>query len=172
MIRTPSAAMLTLAVLLCHPLHILSAPPRTDVYGDPLPEGVRVRMGTIRLRHEDAHVTFSADGRTLISCGQFDGLVRHWDLASGRLLHERHLCRTPREKEKSLWVELGGRCAAMMMKDSVIEICVRDVAASKRLHPRPGHTSSVRFLAVSPDGKMAVSAAGYRRSSGSSGKSD
>ena len=51
-------------------------PQRLDLYGDPLPEGVLVRMGTARLRHPLAiRLHFAADGKTLISVGQ-DQTVR------------------------------------------------------------------------------------------------
>lgn len=68
MVRTLSATLLALAILVCHALHLFGSPPRRDLYGDPLPEGVRVRMGTIRLRHADAQAIFSADGRLRGGC--------------------------------------------------------------------------------------------------------
>jgi RNA polymerase sigma factor (sigma-70 family) len=63
---------------------------RTDLYGDPLPPGALVRMGTIRLRHSgNAAAAFSADGKTLISASR--GLVRFWDPATGEPLHRKLL---------------------------------------------------------------------------------
>ena len=59
---------------------------RKDYYGDPLPPGVLVRMGTVRLRHFGATAVFSADGKTLISAG-WDQFVRHWDLATGKQIN-------------------------------------------------------------------------------------
>jgi WD40 repeat protein len=54
---------------------------RTDVQGDPLPPGALDRLGTVRLRCEAACVVFSADGKTLVSCG--DTGISAWDVATG-----------------------------------------------------------------------------------------
>jgi RNA polymerase sigma factor (sigma-70 family) len=63
-----------------------AAPPaHKDFFGDPLPPGVVARMGSSQLRHFRAHVTFAADGKTLISAGP-DARVCAWDVATGRLI--------------------------------------------------------------------------------------
>jgi RNA polymerase sigma factor (sigma-70 family) len=60
---------------------------KTDQYGDPLPPGAVVRVGTIRFRHAEGVrcSVFSPDGKTLITGGH-DGLLRLWDLATGKEL--------------------------------------------------------------------------------------
>src|SRR5262249_22053877 len=63
---------------------------RTDRYGDPLPPGAVARLGTARLRHGYAKVTFSKDGKRLISLGS-DGEVRVWEAASGKLVRRKRL---------------------------------------------------------------------------------
>src|SRR5262245_40602738 len=63
---------------------------RTDRYGDPLPPGAVARLGTTRLRHRGADVTFSKDGKHLISFG-WDGEVRFWDADSGKLIRQKRL---------------------------------------------------------------------------------
>ncbi len=55
-----------------------------DCYGDALPEGVVLRLGTTRLRHAQGvdGVAFSPDGQLLATCGQ-DSSIRFWDVATG-----------------------------------------------------------------------------------------
>jgi WD40 repeat protein len=61
-------------------------PVRTDLYGDALPPGALVRMGSIRLRHPTnfADVAFSADGKMLTTANP-EG-IRFWDAATGKPL--------------------------------------------------------------------------------------
>jgi WD40 repeat protein len=60
--------------------------PRVDAFGDPLPEGALLRLGTLRFR-QPAVVTYLAyrsDGKALVSVGSDDAL-RTWDPATGLL---------------------------------------------------------------------------------------
>lgn len=64
-----------------------SPAPRADAYGDPLPAGAEVRLGTLRGRQPGAfgRVTFSPDGKLLASWGH-GGTVQVMDVASGKTL--------------------------------------------------------------------------------------
>src|SRR5262245_66026970 len=75
-----------LALLLCN--RAFAEPiPRLDLHGDPLPDGVLVRLGTVRWRHggAGAAIAYSPDGKTLVS-GGWHGTLRFWDVASGKEL--------------------------------------------------------------------------------------
>jgi WD40 repeat protein len=56
--------------------------PPTDLYGDPLPDGAVLRLGTTRLRSSATQLLFTPDGRTLITCEQ-DRIIKHWNAENG-----------------------------------------------------------------------------------------
>src|SRR5262245_26733670 len=64
-----------------------AAPPaaRTDLLGDPLPDGALARVGTLRFRHlaTIVSVAYAPDGKSVATGGR-DGVVRVWDAATGR----------------------------------------------------------------------------------------
>jgi WD40 repeat protein len=61
--------------------------PRTDLYGDPLPEGAIARLGTTRFRHagQVTSVAYSPDGR-LLATGGYDDTIHLWQASSGKEL--------------------------------------------------------------------------------------
>jgi RNA polymerase sigma factor (sigma-70 family) len=71
---------------------------KKDYYGDPLPPGALARMGTIQLRHRNAGVRFSADGKMLMSAGT-DGVINYWDVATGKVVDQKLLEKIDRSGE-------------------------------------------------------------------------
>ncbi len=60
------------------------AEPRTDRFGDPLPEGAVSRLGTVRFNHGSRVLGFhfTPDGQTVVSLGS--GSLCLWDAATGK----------------------------------------------------------------------------------------
>ncbi len=69
------------------PLAVSGEPARADLFGDPLPPGALVRMGTIHFRHGNyiSQLEYAPDGKTLVACSFND--VCAWDAATGRPVH-------------------------------------------------------------------------------------
>jgi len=96
-------------------------------------------------------IGFSRDGRTLVT-GNFNGTVKLWDVASGRLL---------RTLDGHTDVVYKG---VFSPDEKVIASCSRDgkiklwdVATGSELRTLTGHTRPVKAVAFSPDGKMIAS---------------
>lgn len=64
---------------------VAQGPNRNDAHGDPLPDGARARLGTLRWRHAAGvlFVSFTADGKQLLSASQ-DGTLRLWEADTGK----------------------------------------------------------------------------------------
>jgi WD40 repeat protein len=127
---------------------------RLDLQGDPLPDGVLVRLGTTRWRHggAGAALAYSRDGKTLVS-GGWHGTLRFWDVSSGKELR-----RIPiREKSvKALAYSPDGTKVAAVGSQG--RVCVVDVAAGKEVQSFHWATSALLALAFSPDSKRIASA--------------
>ena len=95
-----------------------------DIYGDPLPPGAVIRLGTIRLRAMGANLAWTLDGKTLVgvSGGSF---LTFWDAASGRLKETRIL---PDEARFDSLLSADGQLLLSETLD------VWDVSTGKLLH--------------------------------------
>jgi RNA polymerase sigma factor (sigma-70 family) len=119
-----------------------------DGFGDPLPEGAVARMGSLRLRHPGLHdFAFLPDCKTVVSAGK-DGLLRFWDIASGRQVREARLPSNPGDASlltrdgKLLAMNAGGKSTLL------------EVATEKVLKAIPPPRADMAFVTFSPDGKL------------------
>src|SRR5262249_6438498 len=134
---------------------------RTDLQGDPLPEEVLTRLGTVRLRHNWAeHLVFARDGQTLFSQGEKEICV--WDLATGkeRQRFTQHGDRAP----QFLAMSANGERAVTrdLNDDGSYSLALWEVATQRRIRvlgtcPKHGYYASAYF---SPDGKFLASIVG------------
>jgi WD40 repeat protein len=126
--------------------------PRTDRYGDPLPDGAVARFGTTRWKHPGgvAGVVFSPDGKTVASVG--DRIPRLWDAATGK------------ELRRFLGHEAPVSCVlsfrdgkTLVTGDGDGAIRLWDVATGKEKRRLVNPTRPVTALALAPDGKTLAS---------------
>ncbi len=124
--------------------------PRVDRFGDPLPEGALVRLGTMRLRHGNGTtLAFTPDGKSLLTAGG-DHTIRTWDLASGRLIHEQQL--PPGDFTATAVLSPDGRLLAF---EELGTLVLWDVARNQLRYKFAIVASYPRIL-FSPDGKTLV----------------
>jgi WD40 repeat protein len=124
------------------------SPPRTDLYGDPLPDGAVARVGSVRFQHGGGawHIVFSPDGK-LVATTSPDGTARLLDVATGKEV--RHFA------TDALW--LRGTAFTPDGKTLILSggekgIGLWDVASGKLVR-HLAVPDFVQALALSPDGR-------------------
>jgi WD40 repeat protein len=122
---------------------------RTDRYGDPLPDGVLARLGTLRLRAAGAPMGLSPDGKTIITVTR-DRQVKLWDADTGKLRGQRKLSVQP---TSGALLTPDGRILVAWETDPETPIDIWDVTAGKRIRQEPS-VAYPQIRALSPDGKM------------------
>ncbi len=139
-----------------------------DLFGDPLPTGALVRLGTVRLRqgHNIQTVAFAPDGKTVVSSGS-DHFVRQWDLATGRQVgafgqsEDRNKPYAATRWLHAVAFAPDGKTLATGDHNpgwNVSTVRIWSVADGSQLKMLQGHTDGVVCVAYSPDGKTLASA--------------
>jgi RNA polymerase sigma factor (sigma-70 family) len=123
----------------------------TDLHGDPLPAGARVRLGTSRFRHGSmvTAVHYASGGTTIVSCG-FDKALRVWEVATGR-----ELARLDHPQLGSVAAAAGspdGKLVAVLGHSG--EVFLADVPGRRLTRPEWQPRGQNTALALSPDGKV------------------
>ncbi|MGH7174185.1 MAG: sigma-70 family RNA polymerase sigma factor [Gemmataceae bacterium] len=125
--------------------------PRTDLYGDPLPEGAIARMGSLRLRHAgQSSFGVLPDSKTILTAG--GRAVRFWDIASGRLVRQVKLqgsfapgrSATPSPDYKIL----AGACQKKLV--------FWEIDSGKQIKTLPGLEENWQQMYFSPDSKTLI----------------
>ncbi len=123
-----------------------------DRFGDPLPEGAKARLGTVRLRHQGviAAAVFTPDGKTVI-VGDTAGDIISWDVASGRKI--RRYNRTSPSVGDPLALSADGKTLVSPIWGG--GVCFWDVETGKQLshHPIQGRITQ---LLLTPDNKTLI----------------
>jgi WD40 repeat protein len=132
--------------------------PRLDAYGDPLPDGALLRVGTVRLRTGGniLSMVFTPDNKKLVTANRTTG-VHIWDVATGKELHaQRNVNKDQPELGSGPYSTMvlspdGSRVAEVNNQG----ICmVYDVAKGAELF-KVGQTPwiEIRLVRFTPDGK-------------------
>lgn len=135
----------------------------TDQQGDPLPEGARVRLGTLRWRHPQdvTLVAYASDGMRVITSTQ-DGVVRVWDRGTGKEIRSidpssvqnknagRPAIRYYRGLSRAA-VSMDGNVIATMSAANAIQLW--DSKTGKEIRQLKAPIGFITALAFAPDGK-------------------
>ncbi|HTU90056.1 MAG TPA: sigma-70 family RNA polymerase sigma factor, partial [Gemmataceae bacterium] len=128
------------------------AAPRTDCYGDPLPEGAIARMGSLQLRHAgQSDFVVLPDNKTILTAG--GRAVRFWDIASGRLIRQVKL-QGSFAPGRSATPSPDGKILAGLDRNQLI---LWDIDSGKQIKTLPGPKGEQwAGLYFSPDGKTLI----------------
>lgn len=127
-----------------------------DRYGDPLPPGAIVRLGTVRFRHMHtiSSVAYSGDGKSVLS-SSWDGTVRLWDASTGKELRR---LKGAKDGFSSVAVSPDGTILAG--GDMGRTLYLWDAATGKELHRVEKLENTVFGLRFAPDGKTLAGLSG------------
>src|SRR5947208_11789769 len=81
--RRPPLRTALLLILAAGAVRAADVKPRLDLYGDPLPTGAVMRMGTVRLRVGGPVLAIAADNKTFVALDTNARRLVLWDVKSG-----------------------------------------------------------------------------------------
>jgi WD40 repeat protein len=161
MVRRTVLLLIGLFVPVAFVTFAMTPPPtaRTDLLGDPLPDGALARIGTLRFRHgvAIASVAYALDGKS-VAIRESDGSVCIWDAATGRqILRIPQDGVLPAQEEKSrdrlplpMAYSADGKHLATTGRNNAVIIHDTEGRAVQSLR---GLEKPVAVLAFAPDGK-------------------
>jgi WD40 repeat protein len=122
------------------------------------------KMRTLNVREDLAFsqggktvaLTFSQDGKTLVSLVYDNGKIVLWDVMTGQQVRTFHTKTVGSDSRvHSIALSPDGKTLALINIDQIVELW--DAAAGKQIRILKGHTSNLRSVAFSPDGKTLAS---------------
>ena len=119
-----------------------------DLYGDELPSGARVRLGTVRFRQGNGiyALDLSPDGRTLVTVGG-NNVLQLWDAETGEIIRSI----PPEQQSTSTYAAAFAPDGRTFATGGYFGFSLRQTSTGKRLHYV--EVGAVHCLAFAPDGK-------------------
>jgi WD40 repeat protein len=125
-------------------------PARTDAYGDPLPPGALMRLGTVRWRVCANFLSFLPDGKTLVTGERVTNHVfRFWDAATGRDVGVYR----PTSYVTAFALAPDGKSMALNLRLESKGIAFVSIPDGKQLRRIAEASTYFHYLCFSPDGK-------------------
>ena len=129
---------------------------RLDRYGDPLPDGAVLRLGTIRLRAGSyvRSLTFSPDSRVLATVS--GPAIVFWDVETGRLIRRLTLSGhhntaiSGRSTLEDVDFSPDGTAIVALYGDGAVHLW--DARSGKKRWEQPGQTDRAHAILFAPDG--------------------
>ena len=123
-----------------------------DLYGDALPAGAVLRLGTVRLRHPNnvLSVAFAPNGQSLATACWMDPQIRLWDVRTGRLIRTFRVA--GRDTPRMAVISPNGAKLAAVCNNGTVHLW--DVASGLEMRETAdAHREGVESVAFAPDGR-------------------